>query len=121
MNQKTQRRRLERRKARVRKKVQGTPQRPRLTVFRSNTHIYAQVVDDVAGLTLAAASSKDVSLRETVKSGSSAAAAQAVGKLLAERARAANVTNVVFDRNGRLYHGRVKALADASREGGLAF
>lgn len=121
MNQKTQRRRLERRKARVRKKVQGTSERPRLTVFRSNAHIYAQVVDDIAGLTLAAASSKDVNLRETVKSGSSAAAAQAVGKLLAERARAANVTNVVFDRNGRLYHGRVKALADASREGGLAF
>ena len=90
-------------------------------MFRSNAHIYAQVVDDVAGLTLAAASSRDVSLRETVKSGSSKVAAQAVGTLLSERARAANVTNVVFDRNGRLYHGRVKALADASREGGLAF
>ena len=70
---------------------------------------------------MAAASSKDTSLRETVNSGSSKAAAQAVGKLLAERARAANVTSIVFDRNGRLYHGRVKALADASREGGLAF
>ena len=121
MNQKTQRRRLERRKARVRKKVQGTSGRPRLTVFRSNAHIYAQVVDDVAGLTLAAASSMDAGLRESVKTGSSRAAAQAVGKLLAERAKAANVTDVVFDRNGRLYHGRVKALADASREGGLAF
>ena len=121
MNLKTQRRRLERRKTRVRKKVQGTSERPRLTVFRSNAHIYAQVVDDVAGLTLAAASSKDAGLRETVKSGSSQEAAQAVGKLLAERAKAANVTDVVFDRNGRLYHGRVKALADASREEGLAF
>ncbi len=121
MNQKTQRRRLERRKARVRKKVQGTPERPRLTVFRSNAHIYAQVVDDVSGLTLAAASSMDATLRETIKSGSSKVAAQAVGKLLSERAKAANVTNVVFDRNGRLYHGRVKALADASREGGVVF
>ena len=121
MNLKTQRRRLERRKTRVRKKVQGTSERPRLTVFRSNAHIYAQVVDDVAGLTLAAASSKDAGLRETVKSGSSQEVAQAVGKLLAERAKAANVTDVVFDRNGRQYHGRVKALADASREGGLAF
>ena len=90
-------------------------------MFRSNAHIYAQVVDDIAGLTLASASSRDASLRETVQSGSSKVAAQAVGKLLAERARAANVTNVVFDRNGRLYHGRVQALADASREGGLAF
>ncbi len=121
MNQKTQRHRLERRKARVRKKVQGTSARPRLTVFRSNAHIYAQVIDDVAGLTLAAASSRDTGLRETVRSGSSKSAAQAVGQLLAERAKAANVTSVVFDRNGRLYHGRVKALADASREGGLAF
>ena len=90
-------------------------------MFRSNAHIYAQVVDDIAGLTLAAASSRDASLRETVQSGSSMVAAEAVGKLLAERAKTANVTNVVFDRNGRLYHGRVKALADASREGGLAF
>lgn len=90
-------------------------------MFRSNAHIYAQVVDDVAGLTLVAASSKDAKLREIIKSGSSKVAAQAVGKLLAERAKAANVTKVVFDRNGRLYHGRVKALADASREEGLAF
>ena len=90
-------------------------------MFRSNAHIYAQVIDDVTGLTLAAASSKDTTLREAIKSGSSKVAAQAVGKLLAERAKAANVTNVVFDRNGRLYHGRIAALADASREGGLAF
>ena len=90
-------------------------------MFRSNAHIYAQVIDDVAGLTLAAASSKDAVLRETITSGSSKTAAQAVGKLLAERAKAANVTHVVFDRNGRLYHGRIAALADASREEGLAF
>lgn len=90
-------------------------------MFRSNAHIYAQVIDDIAGRTLAAASSKDPGLREALKAGSSKAAAQAVGKLLAERAKAAQVTTVVFDRNGRLYHGRVKALADASREAGLTF
>lgn len=121
MNQQTKQRRAQRRKARVRKKVRGTASRPRLTVFRSNAHIYAQVIDDRVGRTLAAASSNDPELRKTVPSGSSTMAARGVGKLLAERARAANVLNVVFDRNGRLYHGRVKAVADASREGGLIF
>ncbi len=121
MNPKTKYRRIERRKARVRKKVQGTSDRPRLTVFRSNAHIYAQVIDDLSGRTLVAASSSDPGLRKTVRSGSSKSAAQAVGKLLAERAKTANVIHVVFDRNGRLYHGRVKAVADASREGGLTF
>ncbi len=121
MNQRTKHRRAERRKARVRKKVQGTPTRPRLTVFRSNAHIYAQVIDDHVGRTLASASSNDPALRQTVPSGSSKTAARAVGTLLAERARAADVLHVVFDRNGRLYHGRVKAVADASREGGLTF
>ncbi len=90
-------------------------------VFRSNAHIYAQVIDDQMGRTLAAAASNDPGLRKAVPSGSSKLAAQAVGKLLAERATAANVLKVVFDRNGRLYHGRVKAVADASREGGLTF
>ncbi len=90
-------------------------------MFRSNAHIYAQVIDDRSGRTLAAAASNDPGLRKTVLSGSSKIAAQAVGKLLAERATAANVLRVVFDRNGRLYHGRVKAVADASREGGLTF
>jgi large subunit ribosomal protein L18 len=90
-------------------------------VFRSSAHIYAQVIDDIKGTTLAAASSLDKSLRTSLKSTSSIEAAKAVGKLLAERAKAAKVTTVVFDRGGRLYHGRIKALADASREGGLKF
>jgi large subunit ribosomal protein L18 len=90
-------------------------------VFRSSAHIYAQVIDDIKGTTLAAASSLDKSLRESLRSTGSIEAAKAVGKLLAERAKAAKVTAVVFDRGGRLYHGRIKALADASREGGLKF
>jgi len=101
--------------------VFGTPERPRLNVFRSSAHIYAQVIDDIMGTTLAAASSLDKSLRKSLKSTGSIEAAKAVGKLLAERAKAAKVTAVVFDRGGRLYHGRIKALADASREGGLKF
>lgn len=95
--------------------------RPRLSVFRSSKHIYAQVIDDAAGRTLAAASSLDPGLREHLSTGADKAAAAAVGKLLAERARAAGVSQVVFDRGAYLYHGRVKALADAARESGLAF
>ena len=114
-------RQLLRRQRRVRQRVFGTPERPRLNVFRSSAHIYAQVIDDIKGTTLAAASSLDKSLRESLKSTGSIEAAKAVGKLLAERAKAAKVTAVVFDRGGRLYHGRIKALADASREGGLKF
>src|ERR1700748_1128281 len=95
--------------------------RPRLSVFRSGKHIYAQVIDDSAGRTLAAASSLDKSLREGLKTGADKAAASAVGKLVAERALAAGVKEVVFDRGAYLYHGCVKALADAAREGGLAF
>jgi large subunit ribosomal protein L18 len=95
--------------------------RPRLSVFRSGKHIYAQVIDDAAGRTLAAASSLDKSLREGLRTGADKGAASAVGKLVAERAVAAGVTAVVFDRGAYLYHGRVKALADAAREGGLAF
>lgn len=105
------------RKRRVRKKIEGTPERPRLVVFRSNKHVYAQVVDDLAGRTLAAASTMEGSL----PNGSNAASAAAVGTAVAERARAAGVSSVVFDRNGYLYHGRVKALADAARDGGLTF
>ncbi|MCG8440349.1 MAG: 50S ribosomal protein L18, partial [Caulobacterales bacterium] len=97
------------------KKVAG--ERPRLTVFRSGKNIYAQVIDDEAGRTLAAASSLDKSVGE----GGGAAAAEAVGKLIAERAKKAGVSDVVFDRGGYLFHGRVKALADAAREGGLSF
>jgi len=114
-------RQIARRHQRVRQRVFGTSDRPRLNVFRSSAHIYAQVIDDIKGNTLAAASSLDKSLRTSLKSTSSIEAAKAVGKLLAERAKAAKVTTVVFDRGGRLYHGRIKALADASREGGLKF
>jgi large subunit ribosomal protein L18 len=95
--------------------------RPRLSVFRSSQHIYAQVIDDAHGRTLAAASTLDKGLRESLKTGADKAAAAAVGKLIAERAKAAGVTTVVFDRGGYLFHGRVKALADAAREGGLDF
>jgi large subunit ribosomal protein L18 len=114
-------RQLARRQQRVRQRVFGTPDRPRLNVFRSRAHIYAQVIDDLKGTTLAAASSLDKSLRKSLKSTGSIEAAKAVGKLLAERAKTAKVVTVVFDRGGRLYHGRIKALADASREGGLKF
>jgi large subunit ribosomal protein L18 len=95
--------------------------RPRLSVFRSGKHVYAQVIDDAQGRTLAAASSLDKGLRTDLRTGADKAAAAAVGKLVAERALAAGVKEVVFDRGSYLYHGRVKALADAAREGGLAF
>lgn len=114
-------RQLEKRRRRVRQNVMGTAERPRLNVFRSSAHIYAQIIDDIRGATLAAASSLDKSLRTSLKSTSSIEAAKAVGKLLADRAKAANVSAVVFDRGGRMYHGRIKALAEASREGGLLF
>jgi large subunit ribosomal protein L18 len=93
----------------------------RLSVFRSSKHIYAQVIDDDRGVTMAAASTLDQSLRDALKSGADKQAAVAVGKLVAERATAAGVKEVVFDRGGYLYHGRVQALADAAREGGLKF
>jgi large subunit ribosomal protein L18 len=111
--------RRQRRKYGIRKRIDGTPERPRLTVFRSLNHCYAQVVDDYAGRTLASASTldKDLGLEAT----GNAAAAAAVGKRVAERAKEAGVELVVFDRNGFPYHGRVKALADAAREGGLKF
>ena len=107
-----------RRHTRVRKKVRGEANRPRLAVFRSNKHIVAQVIDDRAGRTLAAASSLETDLRQG--SGNKESAAK-VGKLVAERAKAAGVSTVVFDRGGFLYHGRVAALADAAREAGLEF
>lgn len=102
---------------RVRAKVNGTPERPRLNVFRSLNHIYAQVIDDTRGHTLVAASTQDSGVSEAAKT----AQAKAVGLLVAERAKAAGVTKVVFDRGGYLYHGRIKALADGAREGGLDF
>ncbi|HLT16225.1 MAG TPA: 50S ribosomal protein L18 [Acidimicrobiales bacterium] len=106
-----------RRHRRVRKKVEGTAERPRLAVSRSNKHITAQVIDDRAGRTLAAASTTEAALRDGPTSNKEAAAK--VGRLIAERARAAGVTRVVFDRGGNLYHGRVAAVADAAREAGL--
>ena len=117
-NQDLRNRRRERLRFQLRRKALG---RPRLSVFRSSEHIYAQVIDDEAGRTLAAASTLDRELREALRTGADKAAAAAVGKLVAERARAAGVTAVVFDRGSYLYHGRVKALADAAREGGLDF
>ncbi len=112
----------ERRRERLRYQLRRKAgERPRLSVFRSGKHIYAQVIDDRVGRTLAAASSLDKALREELRTGADKGAATAVGKLIAERATAAGVTTVVFDRGAYLYHGRVKALADAAREGGLAF
>ena len=110
----------QRRQRRVRKKVSGTPGRPRLAVFRSNRHISAQIIDDTLGHTLAAASSLETDVRAG-GSTSTKVAASAVGALIAERAKAAGVTAVVFDRGGNRYHGRVASLADAAREAGLDF
>ena len=110
-----------RRHRRVRKRVVGTSDRPRLNVFRSHKHIYAQVVDDSVGHTLAAASTVDLGLRDDVSGLSKKDAAVEVGKLVAERASDAGITEVVFDRGGYQYHGRVQALAEAAREAGLKF
>ncbi|MBQ7888928.1 MAG: 50S ribosomal protein L18 [Erysipelotrichaceae bacterium] len=106
-----------RRHARVRTKINGTPERPRLNVFRSNAHIHAQIIDDVNGKTLVAASSVEMKLAN----GGNVEAAKAVGAEVAKRALEANITEVVFDRGGYVYHGRVQALADAAREAGLKF
>jgi len=106
---------------RVRTKVSGTPERPRLCVYRSIGHIYAQVIDDRGGRTIASASSVDKETKKGLKGGGNVASAKAVGKIIAERAKAAGVAKVVFDRGGYKYHGRVKALADAAREAGLQF
>ncbi|HLY82563.1 MAG TPA: 50S ribosomal protein L18 [Acidimicrobiales bacterium] len=110
-----------RRHYRVRKKVIGTEMRPRLAVFRSNRHIVAQVIDDRAGRTLAAASTVEKDLRSSLATTADKAAAATVGRLVAERAKAAGITRVVFDRGGFRYHGRVAAVADAAREAGLEF
>ena len=115
INRKTGRERIH---ARIRKKVSGTAARPRLAVHYSNQHVYAQVIDDVAGRTLAAASTLDKTVENAA---SNVACAAQVGALVAERAKAANVSAVVFDRGGHLYHGKIKALADAAREAGLQF
>ncbi|MDB5506620.1 MAG: ribosomal protein [Devosia sp.] len=112
----------ERRKARVRKALKARAfGRPRLSVFRSDKNIYAQIIDDASGRTLAAASTLDKDVKAAVKNGATSAAAVEIGKLIAERGTKAGVSTVIFDRGSYLYHGRVKALADAAREGGLQF
>ncbi|MBZ5702969.1 MAG: 50S ribosomal protein L18 [Acidobacteriia bacterium] len=106
---------------RVRMKVEGTAERPRLCVYRSLGHIYAQIIDDRTGSTLVSASSVDKETKKQLKGGGNIAAAKVIGKIVAERAKAAKIAKVVFDRGGYKYHGRVKALADAAREAGLQF
>ncbi len=112
--------RRQRRRIGIRKRVSGTPTRPRLAIYRSLNHMYAQVIDDMAGATLVSASSRDKEAKIDGTSGNSKAA-ESVGVLLAERAKAAGITEVVFDRGGFKFHGRIKAFADAARKGGLNF
>jgi large subunit ribosomal protein L18 len=111
----------ERRRRRIRRKLSGTAERPRLNVFRSTGHIYAQIIDDVAGHTLVSASTVDNELKPQMANKDKTQQSEIVGKAVAERAKAAGIESVVFDRGGFLYHGRVKALADGAREGGLKF
>ncbi|MCL2777532.1 MAG: 50S ribosomal protein L18 [Polyangiaceae bacterium] len=111
----------ERRKLRIRNKVSGTASRPRLTVFRSLTHIYAQVIDDVGGITVAHTSTLAKDIKGLVAEANKTDAAKKVGNAIAQLLKAKGVTKVVFDRNGYMYHGRIKALADGAREGGLEF
>ena len=113
--------RLQRRKWSVRNHVFGSPERPRLSVYRSGKHIYAQIIDDHAGKTLASVATTSEEVRGGLKTGANVAAAKIVGKAIADRAKAVGVSKVAFDRGGRNYHGRIKALADAAREGGLQF
>ncbi len=120
-HQKANARQRQRRQFRVRKRVRGNELRPRLTVFRSHKHVYVQIIDDMAGRTLAAASTVDKDLRDQVRYGGNRSAAQAIGKAIAERALAAGIKQVAFDRGGCQYHGRVAALAEAAREAGLSF
>ena len=112
---------VQRRHRRIRKKVNGTSERPRLSIFRSNNHIYAQVIDDVAQHTIVAASTLEPSLKGELSSSADCKASAAVGKLVAQRALEKGIAKVVFDRGGNLYHGRVQALAEAAREAGLNF
>lgn len=112
---------IQRRHRRLRGKVGGTPERPRLAIFRSNKHIYAQVIDDVAQHTLVAASTLEADVKSQISSGATCQASEAVGKLIAQRSLEKGIEKVVFDRGGNLYHGRVKALAEAARVTGLNF
>lgn len=109
------------RKVRIRKTVKGSPERPRLSVFRSARHIYAQIIDDTRGCTLVSASSREKSVMAAAAATKKVDSAVLVGKLVAERAKAQGIEKVVFDRNGFLYHGRVKAVSEGAREGGLQF
>ncbi len=117
----TRKQQIRRRHQRLRRKVRGTGDRPRLAVFRSNQHIYAQIIDDTAHHTLVAASTLEPELKSKISSGANCAASAVVGKLVAERSLAQGIAQVVFDRGGNLYHGRVKALAEAARAAGLYF
>lgn len=121
MNIVEKRKRYSKRSRRVRLRIVGLSSRPRLSVFRSNAHIYAQIIDDVEGRTLVSASSCDPGLKDRIKSGGSVEAAKIVGQTIADRAKAIPIELVVFDRGGRLYHGRVQALAEAARSAGLKF
>ena len=120
-HQKAKLKRQLRRRRHVRRKITGTPERPRLTVFRSSKHIYAQLVDDMSGVTLASAASLGKAAASELPYGGNLKAAQAIGKKIAEAAKAKGITKVAFDRGHYRYHGRVKALAEAAREGGLQF
>jgi large subunit ribosomal protein L18 len=119
--QKIKHRRQERRRKHVRRKVQGTAERPRLTVFRSSKHIYAQLVDDLSGVTLAAASSAGKEIKAKLPYGGNVNAAKAVGQMIAQKAKEKGISLAAFDRGHYRYHGRIKALADAAREAGLGF
>jgi large subunit ribosomal protein L18 len=121
IKQKNRKEETEKRHGRIRVKISGTSERPRLSVYRSNKHIYAQIIDDTKGVTLAFAGTDEPSLKEKVAHGGNIEAAKEVGRLVAERAKKAGIEQVVFDRGGFLYHGRIAALADAAREGGLVF
>lgn len=112
---------LERRKWRVRANIFGNSERPRMSVFRSDKHLYVQLIDDLAGKTLVAVGTTNKEVRGDLKNGGNIAAAKLVGKTLASKAKEIGITKVAFDRGGRRYHGRIKALADAAREGGLSF
>ncbi len=111
----------QRRHQRIRRKIQGTSERPRLAIFRSLNHIYAQVIDDVAQHTLASASTLDPEVKGAIANGANREASAVVGQIVAQRAKDQGISQVVFDRGGKLYHGRVQALADAAREAGLEF
>ncbi|HEY9856900.1 MAG TPA: 50S ribosomal protein L18 [Stenomitos sp.] len=121
MKKKVRKHEIQRRHVRLRERISGTAERPRLAVFRSQQHIYAQIIDDVEGKTLASASTLDPELRSSLTNGRTVEAATAVGKAIAERAKTKGIESVVYDRGGFLYHGRIAALAEAAREGGLSF